>query len=169
MFASRTRSDEHERQPEFEGYRSISAKLVDMLRSIEARREPSPQEDEEEEETGAESPAAAGESEDDEENYNYRSFSSFTFTNLQSLNIRSTPLDNVAEEGTEEEERSDIDLEAATPSLISSAESEAESSLISPQSRFAPYPTPIDGLPAVSFALQRKESGLVNQEQVVGW
>jgi len=165
MFALQTKSDEHERQPEFEGYRSISSKLVDMLRSIEARREPSPEE-EDKDETDEERPVEA-ESEDEEENPNYRSFSSFTFTNLQSLNIRSTPLDNVLEEGTEE--GSDIDLEATTPSLISSLESEADVTLTSPQTSVAAYPSSIAGLPAVPFALHRKESGLVGRGQVAGF
>ena len=163
MFALRTRSDEHERQPEFEGYRSISAKLADMLRSIEARREPSPLEDEEEDEEDEERPSAVEESEDEEEDdetSNYRPFSTFTFTNLQSLNLRSTPLDNVVEEGTEED-GSEIDLEAATPSLISSTESEVDTSLISPRTAIAPYPTLIGGLPAIPFALNTKESGMV--------
>lgn len=148
MFAMRSRTEEGERQPEFEGYRSISAKLVEMLRSIEARRLPSPAEtDEEEEEEDSHdvssilSPAEEEEEEDEPE---FRAFS-FTFTNLQSLHIKSpkgpaltlVPIDDsVADTETTDLE---MDMEATTPSLISCSESsESDHQLVSPRPSLFP-------------------------------
>lgn len=168
MFAMRSKSDEFERQPEFEGYRSISAKLVDMLRSIEARRLPSPEEEDEEEhdchqirsqiiqEEDEENEGhdddlhnvRLDEEEDDDE-AEIRSFSSFTFTNLQSLKISPPVHGNDDERLETDTESTDIDPEAATPSLISSAESEGDISLLSPRPSLMATPpyVAITGIP----------------------
>lgn len=156
MFALRTRIQDQEHQPEFEGYRSLSAKLALMLESIEARREPSPEEEDEDENADEQSEEAeAGESEDEGD---LRPCASFTFTNLQSLHIRSTPLDAIPDE---DESSTDVDLDGdadnTAPSLISSAESDQDSTLISPQPSVMNFSSPIDGLPkkTLSLSLER--------------
>lgn len=162
MFALRTRMHDQEHQPEFEGYRSLSAKLALMLESIEARREPSPNEDDEEEDEDEDEQseeAGTAESEDEGE---LRPCASFTFTNLQTLHIHSTPLDAIPDE---DENSTDVDLdgdaETTAPSLISSSESDQDSTLISPQPSVTSFSSPIDGLPNKSLALSLERTATV--------
>lgn len=154
MFAMRSKCDVEDRQPEFEGYRSISAKLVEMLQSIEARRLPSPDEEDEEDDEDdeeedqhdvslqlvQEEDDEQGDGEEDEEPA-FRSFASFTFTNLQSLHINppsNAGLDNIEEASTDVETETDGENEAATPSLVSSSESEQDQQLVSPRAGVSP-------------------------------
>ena len=104
--------DENDRQPEFEGYRSISATLVDLLRSIESRQdEPPPP------------PLDMDDSHADQ--------TRSVFSNLRELST-ATNQDDDGDDSTDEEDEDEGDnANVPTPSLASSAGSEVESSVVS--------------------------------------
>ncbi|WVF66009.1 hypothetical protein IAT40_000747 [Kwoniella sp. CBS 6097] len=114
-------ADGGERHPEFEGYRSISATLVQLLKTVGRDQEDSDSSRSDGDED------IIDEDEEDEDNQVQRDCG-FGFTSLKFGEFSSTTINpNLNHDH-------DHDLEPDTPSLISSAGSEAECSIISPTS-----------------------------------
>ncbi|WVQ93647.1 hypothetical protein IAU59_000723 [Kwoniella sp. CBS 9459] len=110
-----------ERHPEFEGYRSISATLVQLLKSAGCDQEDtdSSRSDEDEE---------IEEAEDDEDDAGSQRNCGFGFTSLKFGEFSTTTIDPDADHNNHD------DPEPDTPSLISSAGSEVECVIVSPTS-----------------------------------
>ncbi|WWC88060.1 uncharacterized protein L201_002963 [Kwoniella dendrophila CBS 6074] len=102
---SGTGTPEEDRHPEFEGYRSISATLATLLRSVSNSEAPIEEEDENEQEEEND--------EEEEEEGITKGDCGFGFS---TLNLRSTPLND----------NDETEMEIGTPSLISSNDEESE-------------------------------------------